>query len=148
MRCRGPGAERGTILFLFPAAVLIMFILGAIVIDVSLTQVRARELEAVAESAASDALAALDIVALRNGEGFVIPEADAALRTRASVAAGPLPNAVVDLLRVDVDSQGRTIVAVTLSLTVDLVMAPGVGDLDQVTLTRTGRATILGSELL
>jgi hypothetical protein len=148
MRCRGPGAERGTILFLFPAAVLIMFILGAIVIDVSLTQVRARELEAVAESAASDALAALDIVALRNGEGFVIPEADAALRARASVAAGPLPNAVVDLLRVDVDSQGRTIVAVTLSLTVDLVMAPGVGDLDQVTLTRTGRATILGSELL
>ena len=83
-------SERGTVLLMFPAAVLIMFILGAMVIDVSLTQVRARELESAAASAANDALAGLDVGALRSGQGIVISEADARRLAEASIAAGRL----------------------------------------------------------
>lgn len=131
---------------MFPAAVLIMFIMGAIVIDVGLTQVRARELEAVAASAANDALAALDIDTLRSGGGISINQADARRHAEASVAAGSLPDADVTEIAVTLDSQGRTVIAVTLRLDVNLVMAPSIGDLDQVTLQRTERAVILGSE--
>ena len=54
-------SDRGSVIMLFPAGFLIMMILGAIVIDVGLSQVRARELEVVASSAANDALGALDL---------------------------------------------------------------------------------------
>lgn len=138
--------EHGTILLMFPAAVLIMFLLGAVVVDVSLVQLRARELEAVAGSAANDALSALDVDALRNGEGIVIGADHARAVVRRSVAAGPLPSAHIDDVSIAPDSQGRQVIAVTLSLDVDLVMAPAVGDLDSVRLQRTGRAVILGSE--
>lgn len=139
--------DRGTVLLLFPAAVVIMFLLGAIVVDVSLTQIRARELEAVAASAANDALAALDVDALRSGEGIVITEAGARAEVAAAVAAGPLADARIDAVTVSRDAQNRTVIAVTLALDVDLVMAPAVGDLGQVTLRRTERAVILGSDV-
>ena len=139
--------ERGTILLIFPAAVLVMFLLGAIVIDVALTQVRGRELEAVAGSAANDALAALDVAALREGRGVVIDEGNARARVAAAVANGPLPQAVTEQVTISVDPQGRTVIAVTLRLDVELVMAPAVGSLGEVRLRRTERATILGSEL-
>ena len=141
------GSERGTILLAFPAAVLIMFILGALVVDVGLTQLRARELESVAGSAASDALAALDVRALRDGRGVVIDLADATRIVEASVTAGSLPQAAVHDVVVTLDAQGRTVIAVTLRLDVDLVMAPAIGSLGEVTLQRTERATILGSDL-
>jgi len=141
------GRERGTILLIFPAAVLVMFLLGAIVIDVALTQVRGRELEAVAGSAANDALAALDVAALREGRGVVIDEGNARARVAAAVANGPLPQAVTEQVTISVDPQGRTVIAVTLRLDVELVMAPAVGSLGEVRLRRTERATILGSEL-
>jgi hypothetical protein len=139
--------ERGSILLIFPATVLVMFLLGAIVIDVALTQVRGRELEAVAGSAANDALAALDVAALRSGRGIVIDEGTARARIAAAVANGPLPEAVTEQVAISVDAQGRTVIAVTLRLDVELVMAPAVGPLGEVTLRRTERATILGSEL-
>ncbi|MDW3218017.1 MAG: hypothetical protein R8F63_05330 [Acidimicrobiales bacterium] len=139
--------EHGTVLLLFPAAILIMFVLGAVVIDVSLTHVRGDELEAVAGSAANDALAGLDVVALRSGDGVRIDVDRAVDVAEAGIAAGPLPEAELIDLRVDVDGDGRTVISVTLELTVDLVMAPAVGDLDSVTLRRTRSATILGSDL-
>ena len=142
-----PGRDEGTILLIFPAALLIMFLLGAIVVDVALTQTRARELEAVAGSAANDALAALDIDALRDGRGVVIDEPAARARVLASVASGSLPAAVVEQVAISRDPQGRAVVAVTLRLDVDLVMAPAVGGLGDVTIRRTERATILGSDL-
>jgi Flp pilus assembly protein TadG len=138
-------SERGTVLLMFPAAVLIMFILGAMVIDVSLTQVRARELESVAASAANDALAGLDIGALRSGQGIVISEADARRFVDASVAAGPLAQASVENVTISLDAQARTVISVTLALDVKLVMAPAIGDLDEITLRRTEQAVILGS---
>ena len=141
-----PRPDEGTILLIFPAALLIMFLLGAIVVDVALTQTRARELEAVAGSAANDALAALDIGALRDGRGVVIDEPAARARVLASVASGSLPAAVVEQVVISRDPQGRAVVAVTLRLDVDLVMAPAVGGLGDVTIRRTERATILGSD--
>lgn len=147
-RPEGHGCDRGTVLLLFPAGVLVMFLLGAVVIDVSVTQLRARELEAVAAAAANDALAALDVAALRNGRGVVIDEGLAAEVAAHSIAAGPLPSATLEGVWVEVDGAGRTVIAVAVSLPVDLVMAPSVGSFDRVTLRRTERATILGSELL
>lgn len=125
-----------------------MFILGAIVVDVSLVQLRARELEAVAGSAANDALAGLDIVALRAGHGIVVDPIEARRHAEASVAAGPLPTARVDDVVVSIDSAGRTVISVTTILEVDLVMAPAVGSLGEITIRRTESATILGSELI
>jgi len=148
MRQKRPLHDSGTVLLMFPAAVLIMFVLGAIVVDVGLTQVRARELHAVADSAANDALAALDIDALRRGDGIVIDLAAARATAEAAVAGGPLSSASVEFVNVSTDTVGRTVIAVTLELHIDLVMAPAVGDLTEVTLRRTGRATVLGSELL
>lgn len=148
LTARPAGSDAGTVLLLFPAGVLIMFLLGAMVVDVGLTQLRARELEAAAGSAAADALAALDVAALRNGDGVVIDEAMARAQVEASVAAGPLPAAQVDAVSIELDAQGRTLISVTLRLQVELVMAPAVGPLGEVTLQRTERAIILGSELL
>ena len=132
----------------FPAAVLIMFVLGALVVDVSLTQLRARELEAAAGTAANDALAALDVAELRRGNGLVIDAASARAQAEASVRAGPLPEAQVVAVTVTVDPVGRTVISVTLRLHVDLVMAPAVGSLGEITLQRTERAVVLGSERL
>jgi hypothetical protein len=141
------GQDRGTVLLLFPAAVLVMFVLGAIVIDVSLSQLRGRELEAVAASAANDVLAALDVGALRSGQGIVISETDARSVVAASIDAGPLPQARVTDVAVEVDDADRTVIDVTLSLDVELVMAPAIGNLGAITLQRTERALILGSDI-
>lgn len=139
--------DRGTVLLLFPVAVLVMFVLGAIVIDVSLSRLRGRELEAVAASAANDALAALDVAALRSGEGIIISETDARAVVAASVGAGPLPAAQISDVAIARDAENRTVIDVTLRLDVDLVMAPAIGDLGTVTLERTERAVILGSNI-
>ncbi len=136
-------ADRGTVLIMFPAAVLIMVILGAIVIDVGYTHVRARELQAVAASAANDSLAALDVSALRSGAGVVIDETGARAIVAEAIAAGPLPDATITDVEITTDAAGRPQISVTLSLDVDLVMAPAIGDLDRITLTRTERAVII-----
>lgn len=140
-------ATRGTVLLLFPAAVLIMFVLGAIVIDVSVTRLRGDELESVAASAANDALAALDVDALRAGDGIRLDLDRARAEARAAIDAGSRPEARLVALTTERDERGRIVVAVTLELDVDLVMAPALGDLDEITLRRTARATILGSDL-
>lgn len=139
--------DRGTILLLFPVAVMIVFVLGAIVVDVNLTRLRGNELESAVSSAANDAIAGLDVSALRSGDGVVIDPVRARQHVAASVAAGPLPAAEIVAITTAVDEQGRTVIAVTLELAVDLVMAPALGDLDEITLRRTARAVILGSDL-
>lgn len=123
---------------MFPAALLIMVILGAIAIDVGYTTVRGRELRAVAASAANDSLAALDIAVLRATGNVVIDESAARGIVAQAIALGPLPDAQI----VDVDINGFEI-AVTLRLDIELVMAPALGNLKQVTLIRTERAVVL-----
>ena len=137
--------DRGTVLLLFPAAFLVMIVLGAIVVDVGLSHVRARELEAVASSAANDALAALDVAALREDGELRFDLARARLIVEESVAAGALSDAVVLDVGVGVSGAGDPQLEVTLQLEVDFIMAPALpGDLDSTTITRTRTASILG----
>ena len=137
--------DRGTVLLMFPAAMLIMVVLGAIVIDVGLTQVRARELDAVAASAANDTLAALDIHQLRTDGTVRLDQTKAVAIARAAVATGPLPDAVVTDVAITTDPLGRMEIAVTLQLEVRLIIAPALpGDLEVTTIRRTASVTILG----
>ncbi len=136
---------RGTVLLMFPAAVMIMLVLGAIVLDVGLSQVRARELQAVADSAANDTLAALDIAALRDGRPPSLDPARARVIVAQAVAAGPLPKATIQAVDIGNDAAGRITVDVRLSLRVELVIAPALpGDIRSTTITRTGRVTVIG----
>ena len=136
--------DRGTVLMLFPAAFLVMIVLGALVVDVSLSQVRATELDAVAASAANDALAALDLQRLRaTGEALIEPDAGARI-TQESIANGALPDARLVAVSVDYGG-GVPVLSVTLELEVDFVMAPALPNgLDSTTITRTKSVSILG----
>lgn len=143
-RVEGRG-DRGTVLLLFPAAFLIMVVLGAIVVDVGLSQVRARELESVASSAANDALAALDIGALREDGEIRFDVVRAQQIVQESVASGALGDAVVVAVGIGTNAAGEPQIEVTLQLEVEFIMAPALpGDLDSTTITRTRTASILG----
>ncbi len=123
---------------MFPAALMIMVILGAVVIDVSYTTLRGRELRAVAASAANDSLAALDIMELRSSGDMVIDSRAAHRIVAEAIAVGPLPDArIVDIVI------NRFEIAVTLQLDIELVMAPALGDLGRVRLVKTERAVVL-----
>lgn len=74
--------ERGTVLLLMPAAVFILCVLGALVVDSAHATMRRRELQNAADAAANDAAAlSLDPVTLRRGSVLLDPDAaDAAAR--------------------------------------------------------------------
>ncbi|MCY4457241.1 MAG: pilus assembly protein TadG-related protein [Acidimicrobiaceae bacterium] len=134
-RCRH---DRGSILLLFPAALLAMIVLGAMAIDVSYTTVRGRELQAVAASAANDSLAALDVQVLRTNGTVELNQTKARQIVAAAIARGPLPQARI----VNVGIDGLKI-TVSLQLDVELVMAPALGNLNQITLTRTAQVVVI-----
>ncbi len=132
-------------LLMFPAAMLVMIVLGAIVIDVGLSQVRGRELESVAASAANDAAGSLDVNQLRSHGTVVFDRRKALVIAEAAISAGPLPNATVADLAITTDSLGRPEIAVTLELEVALVMAPALpSNLEVTTIRRTASVTVLG----
>ncbi len=137
--------ECGTVLLMFPAAALIMIVLGAIAVDVSLSQVRARELEMVAASAANDALGALDVEHLRATSEIRFDPALAKTIVTESVATGPLPSADIRSITIT-DLGGATPqIAVTLTLVVELIMSPALpGGIGSTTITRTRTVSILG----
>ena len=138
-------SDRGTVLLLFPAAFLIMIVLGAIVVDVGLSHVRARELEAVASSAANDALAALDLDTLRATGELRVDLVRAERIVQDAVANGTLADAVVIAVDVGANGAGDPQLEVTLQLEVEFIMAPALpGGLDSTTITRTRTASILG----
>lgn len=63
--------ESGTVLMLMPVAVLIMFVLGAITVDLTAVHAGQKDLLAAATDAANDAATAgLDEAALRAGRGY------------------------------------------------------------------------------
>ncbi len=107
-----------------PAAVLIMLVLAALALDAGLSAVRARELRAVAASAANDSLAALDIVALRSTGELTIDGDRAVEIVTEAVARGPLPEATVEAVTIGSDPLGRPEITVRLGLDVDLIVAP------------------------
>ncbi len=136
--------ERGTVLLLFPAAVLIVIVLGALTVDFSLLALRGRDLEAAAASAANDALGALDIDALRAGRGIVFDDDAARSIAEASVRSGPMPDAVVEAVVIDDDRWGRPRISVRLRATVEFVMAPALGSrFGSAQIVRTASATVL-----
>ena len=68
LRLRG---DNGTVLMLMPVAVLIMFVLGAITVDLTAVRAGQQDLLVAATDAANDAATAgLDEAALRSGQGY------------------------------------------------------------------------------
>jgi hypothetical protein len=116
--------DRGTVLLLMPAAVMIMLVLGAIAIDIGLGAVRARELRAVAASSANDSLAALDVTALRTEGQLVIDPTRATEIVAEAIARGPLPQATIERVTIGHDPLGRPEITIQLGLDVDLIIAP------------------------
>ena len=137
-------ADRGTVLLLMPAAVFVMLVLGAIVLDVGLSRVRAQELRSVAASAANDSLGALDIDELRSSGTIVISQARAEVLAAESVAQGPLPDATVEDVEVALDPLGRWEIVVRVGLDVELVIAPALpGAPDSLHVTATERVLVI-----
>jgi len=65
--------ERGTVLMLMPAAVLVLLILGGIAFDYAHLFLARRELSSLAEAAANNAVTrGVDQAAVRRGDGFVL----------------------------------------------------------------------------
>jgi len=63
--------DRGSVLMLMPAAVLVVLLLGAISVDLAIVHLRQHQAVAAAASAANDAVTAgLDQTALRRGDGY------------------------------------------------------------------------------
>lgn len=74
-RCRDDG---GSALMLMPAAILIVFVLGAIAVDLTAIRVGQRDLQAALTDAANDAVTgALDESLLRAGLGYHVDESTA-----------------------------------------------------------------------
>lgn len=137
--------DRGTVLLLMPAAVFAVMVLGAIAVDVGLVSLRAQQLRFVADSAAGDALGALDVDELRSRGRVRIDRARAAELIRAGIARGPLPDAEITAVSIGSDRSGRIEIAVRLRFEAELVIAPALpGRSGPVTVTATGRALVIG----
>lgn len=136
--------DRGTVLLLFPAAVFAVLVLAAITLDVGFAHVRAQELRSVAASAANDALGSLDTDALRSSGTISFDRAEAERLARTSVAAGPIPTADVESVKITRRSADEWQIAVTLGVDVDFVIAPALpGAARGVRITATERALVL-----
>ncbi len=126
-RTRGPApgdTERGSVLMLFPAAVLVVLVLAAITIDSGLVLIRVQELRHVAASAANDAAAAVDVDALRSTGDISFDQQRAHALAEASLASGALPQANLESLTITQRSANRWQIQVTVSARIDLVLAP------------------------
>ncbi len=132
--------DRGSVLFLLPAAALVVLVLATITVDLGLLHVRSRELWSIADAAANDAASAgLDLDDLRTtGELRLDPAAatDAAL---AAVAASGLEG--VEVAAVAVHGDGRE-VTVTLRREASLVIGRGLPGADTRVLTATATARL------
>ena len=131
------GRDCGTVLLLFPVALLVIIVLGSIAVDFALVHLRAQELEDVAAAAANDAASALAREAPYT-RGDITTSADRAREVAAaSVAARALDGVVLDAVEVDADT-----VTVTVHMDVEYVLAPavpGAGDGQRVHGTATAQ---------
>ena len=117
--------ERGSVLLLMPAAVLIVIVLGAIAVDATVVFLGEREASSLATAAANDAATAIDDAVLRDGGGFVLDE-DRARRVAASAVAGT--SSGLDGLSVEVTFPtvaGEPAVRVVVRGEVDRILTPG-----------------------
>jgi hypothetical protein len=86
-----PRPERGTTLLLFPAAVLVLMVLGSIAVDLGAVYTARRSLIREVGAIADDAAGHLDVAALRRGEPPSIDLAAARRSALADLAATDLP---------------------------------------------------------
>lgn len=135
------GGDRGSVLILMPACLLIVLVLASIAVDMTLVHLRQRQALDVAASAANDAVTAgVDVGALRAGEYRVEPAAARQVVAR-TVAASQLGQHLVGSPRVVVEGER---VEVSLTLQADyLFTAVMPGTPDGTTVTATASATAL-----
>ena len=118
--------ERGSVLLLMPAGVLIVIILAAITVDLSHLYLERRELLSATSAAANDAAsAAVDIEAIRSGAGLedAVDPGAAIAQAQATLAAQGVTGAADVRL---VNDGGRLGVRVSVTRSVEYVFAPAV----------------------
>ena len=139
------GVERGSVLVLVPAGLLVVLVMASIAVDMSLVQLRQRQAHDLAAGAANDAVtAAADQGRLRAGVYEVDADAAAAVVERV-VAASELAPQVVGTPAVRVDDGA---VEVEISLQAEYVFAgvvPGAPDGSTVTATASATASAPGA---
>jgi hypothetical protein len=142
--------DRGTTLLLFPAAVLIMMMLGAIAVDLGEVQLAHRQLIREVGTAADDAADRLDVAGLRDSSAesgsqddrLERLDPDAARATAlADLAAADLPGRAVGAPTITIGPAPGT---VTVSVTRDIPhifgrAVPGVPDAQRITVRLSGR---------
>lgn len=128
--------DRGSVLMLMPAAVLIMLLLGAIAVDSAILYLGQRQAHDIASDAANDAAGAgFDLDAARSrGEVVYDPERVRAVAAQA-VAASGLDD--LELVSARVDGDG---VVVTVRRTVRHLFTQAMGGGDRDVLTISARA--------
>lgn len=135
-------ADRGSVLMLMPAGVLVVLMLAAIAVDLSLVFLRQRQASATAADIANDlATAALDVDELRRNGTFTL-DPDRARRLGEALAdASDLRE---DLLAVQIDVVDDTTVRVTIEAAVEYLFAsivPGAAEGTEVRATATATAS-------
>jgi len=118
--------ERGSVLILMPAAVLVLVVLAAITIDAAVVFLGEREVADAAASAANDAVAAgFDEASFYQDSQLCLSQARVSQIAEASVAART-DNAVLTQVTAqrEISEAGRPQVTVEVEATVDLILAP------------------------
>lgn len=128
MSARRSPDERGSVLMLVPAGVLIVFVLASIAVDMSLVHLRKRQAFDLASAAANDAATAgADQAALRSGS-YVIEPGSARTVVADVVGASELAPHLAAPPSVTVTAEG---VSVEITLEADYIFAgvvPGAPD--------------------
>ena len=135
---RAPVQDRGSVLMLVPAGLLVVLVMASIAVDMALVQLRQRQAHDLAAGAANDAAtAAADQAALRTGDVLIDGDRARAVVARIVAASEHAPQ-VVGTPRVGVGG-GR--VEVEISLYADYIFAGVVpGSPDGLTVTATASA--------
>jgi hypothetical protein len=140
MSARRSADERGSVLMLVPAGVLIVFVLASIAVDMSLVHLRKRQAFDLASAAANDAATAgADQAALRLGS-YVIEPGSARAVVDDVVGASELAPLLAAPPSVTVTAEG---VSVEITLEADYVFAgvlPGAPDSTVVAASATAAA--------
>ena len=119
------GADRGSVLLLMPAAVLVVLVLGAIAVDMTIVHLGEREAITAAQAAADDAATwGVDDTALYGNGSYRLDRSRVVEAVHTSLAHHELSGRLTDL-RVAVNG---TTVSVTVELEVDYVFAPIIPD--------------------
>ena len=137
MRGTGRGAERGSVLMLMPAAVVIMLLLGALAVDSAIVYLEQRQAYNIAFDAANDAAGAgLDLDEARTTGALVYDRARVEALAAATVdAAGATGLRLVEAVP---DGDG---VAVTVEVRVQRLFGQAFGERASETLRLTARAS-------